>query len=146
MTIQKVFEFVVLYIWAVIKWFLAKPEPLGIKGELVTLFYDTIDGKPHGVCVFLIPNNLTPDAFSQDLWGPFGYSSSITLFGKHLYGRDTWGSPSDAHLQINPQLGQLAKDHPDRWLVLAGVRKIGRRHPWPLDEPTRYILPWKLTR
>ena len=143
MKIQKVVEFVVLYIYAAIKWFFAPPEPLGIRAHLVTLFRDKVGEPAHGVCVFLIPNHVKPDTFSHDLWGPFGFSSKVTLFKKHLYGRDTWGSPSVLHLEVNPELGQLAKNHPDHWILLTGVRQFWGRHPWPLHDHDKFILPWE---
>lgn len=148
---KKAVWFIILYVYSFLKlpwnWLRYRFGKAG-SNPLVCSAVDLIDFKDpavpdrtFGVAVFVLPPNFSPDDYSEDLLGPFGYSSRITLRGKHLYGRDTWGVPNEEMIEVNPELKLLAYHYPESTILLAGVRRgpFGRRI-WPLNEPGNFML------
>jgi len=118
-----------------------KTRPKGIPGSAVFLFEDPYRKTGlHGVVAFVLPPKTTPLKYEGDLWGPFGYASEIDLGGLHLYGRDTWGTVDQFQIDANPALKALWRQHHGCTILLAGVRKIYRWHPWPLNQAHKFIL------
>lgn len=140
---KKAVQFVLLYIYSAMVALLnpLARTPEGIKGEIVFLFLDPkYPESKHGVVAFVLPPGGNPDDYEQDLYGPFGYSSQITIMGLHLYGRDTWGTVNPQQISANPQLQALAEKYPNQIILLAGVRKVFGRHIPPLGKGENFIL------
>lgn len=135
-------QFLLLYFYSFFLRLLTlfRRTPEGIRGEAVFLFVDPDYPGVHGVVAFVLPVGSNPDYFDHDLWGPFGYSSDITIAGKHLYGRDTWGEVTPKQIKANKVLGEIVSAYPNQTILLAGVRKVFGRHPWPLYQAKKYIL------
>jgi hypothetical protein len=142
-SMKKAAQFALLYIYSLIVRILTPFErkPEGIKGEIVFLFWDPkYPENKHGVVAFVLPPGGNPDDYEQDLYGPFGYSSQISIKGLHLYGRDTWGTVNPQQIASNPALLELAGKHPNQIILLAGVRKVFGKHVPPLDKGKNFIL------
>jgi len=141
--LKKLVRFVILYVYATIKWLLTtdKTRPKGIEGSVMLMFSDTeLSPIRHGVVVFLLNPGDKTENYSDDLFGPFGFSSSIRIGDKQLYGRDTWGTVQGKHLSDNPKLNQLVLDYPNVTIVLAGVRHLNGTFLWPLNQAQSFIL------
>lgn len=141
---QKALQFLKLYLFAVFKWLEGPGKaPKGVHGSIVTLFLDPANQKAglHGVVAFVLDKGTSPDDYSRNLWGPFGFSNAITVNGQHLYGLDTWGTANPNQIRVNLDLRDLAAQHPGQIIQLAGVRKLGLRHIWPLNRPEKFVLP-----
>jgi hypothetical protein len=154
---MKTLVFVLLYIYSAIRDAVASPkEPDStLRGEIVFSFLDpdivkesttadpqviTKPKKKHGVVAFVLPNGRSPDDYKADMFGPFGYSSKITIRGVHLYGRDTWGTVDQTQIAANPELKELSAKYPGRTILLAGVRKFMGRHVSPLNDARSFLL------
>lgn len=147
---KKAILFVALYIYTIYRWFVSdKNYPIvGISGAEAFLFYDSKGDNPevpHSVVAFVIPDGFTPDDYKKDLFGPFGYTSQIDRKGKHLYGRDTWGTvqPYQVNDPRNGELRNLVDEYPDNIILLVGVRRIFGRLVWPLNNPSNFQLELK---
>lgn len=139
---KKIFFYALLYLRSAILSFGNNIQlPEGIKGSTTLMFLDPdYPEKRHGVVAFLIPQGANLDNYSDDLFGPFGYSSSTGLSGKNLYARDTWGLVRDYQLPHNPKLEKLMRENPEHQILLAGVRPLGNFHLYPLNQANKFIL------
>ncbi len=117
-------------------------RPNGVTGSAVFSFVDPkqTDENSYGVVAFVLPLGMIPDDYIRDLYGPFGYSSRIRHKGFHLYGRDTWGVATDKQALVNPTLKRLMDENKDHIILLAGVRRLGRWHVWPLNVAANFVL------
>lgn len=139
---KRVLLFLWLYGYAEYQWFRNRKQsiPRGRHGQKLFLFFDpNHPERRHGVVAFLLPEGTEIEAFKDDLFGPFGYTSQIDWHGRHLYGRDTWGFVQKDQISANPILKQLQKSYPHHIILLAGVRTIFGKHIWPFT-PSRFIL------
>lgn len=145
---RKLLIFAVLYLYSAIKYFLKKDKkaPEGIRGSVVTMFFDPdYPDRLHGVVAFVLPEGVTPDDFEDDLWGPFGFTSEIDVFGLHLYGRDTWGTVNIRQLDLNSQVAAACGSDPKQIILLAGVRSLKNEHIFPLNDSRQFVLVRKTT-
>lgn len=140
--IRRAWLFLKLYVYSVYKSFIKGKQvaPEGIRGEKLFLFFDPQHPKrKHGVVAFVLSPGTKTEEFSDDLFGPFGYTSQINLNGLHLYGRDTWGTIQDYQIPANPILQIIRQRYSQHTIVLAGVRPLVWFHPYPLIA-SKFIL------
>ena len=140
---KKALTVIFLYVTAAIRWWLRLQhgKPQGIHGSSVFMFFDPDHPERlHGVVAFLLPPNEAVENFSEDLFGPFGYSSQTKLRGLRLYARDTWGTVTKSQINLNPELTKLWLANPQHTILLAGVRHLRGYHPYPLNDPQGFIL------
>jgi len=140
----KTLLFFFLYFYSWVKSFTATNPAVEtsqlIFGSAVFLFRDDVGYPLHGVVAFVLPHGIHSEDIEYDMLGPFGMSSHIDWQGKHLYGRDTWGSPTIKHILVNPVLAHLYWKYQGQTIVLAGVRKVFGRHVPPLNNPDNFAL------
>lgn len=140
-TISKIFWFVLLFAYAnIVKAFSQGDPPSGLRGQKVFMFVDPNYPDKHGVVAFVLPKGHTPDDYKSDMYGPYGFSNQITILGRHLYGRDTWGTINPKQGLFNLALLILRQNNPEQIILLAGVRNIFGFHPSPLCRAANFIL------
>jgi len=141
---KKAVLFLVLYFYALGKYLLRQTthtKPKGEEGKAIFLFCDCkTSQRLHGVVAFVLPQGTDLGQYRQDLYGPFGYASEISIKGYHLYGRDTWGVVNNEQIVANRVLLDLLIQYPGHTILLAGVRKLRDHHIFPLNQPESFIL------
>lgn len=127
--------------WCKEGWRKPKGEGLIYGTAFIDFYWVTGTYTHHGTCAFILDKLTRPEDYN--LWGPFGLAESIHT--RHsgteifLYRMD-WGIAGSEHFADSPKLNQLVRKHPDKKILLVGVRTLDGRLWWVYHKPQNFIL------